>query len=164
VDWVKVRRKTAAVLKEYKFIFMIFVAGLILMLIPSRTEKEPQKTQQPQALAEKQDLQNSLSTLLSYIDGAGKVKVLLTQSCGEQIIYQTDTQQRPDQFEEETVILSGTGKEQIGLVRQTISPKYQGAVILCQGADKATVKLAIVQAVSNATGLSTDRITVLKMK
>jgi hypothetical protein len=39
-----------------------------------------------------------------------------------------------------------------------------GAVIVCQGADKPVVRLAIVEAVADATGLSTDTITVLKMK
>ena len=45
-----------------------------------------------------------------------------------------------------------------------LSPTYLGAVIVCQGGDSPTVKLAIVEAVSNATGLSADKITVLKMK
>ena len=51
-----------------------------------------------------------------------------------------------------------------GLVRQVNPPEYLGAVVLCQGADNPSVKLSIVEAVSKATGLTTDRITVLKMK
>ena len=98
------------------------------------------------------------------MDGAGKVKVLLTQSEGERTIYQTDLQEGENNIEESTVIISGAGKEQIGLVKQTLAPKYLGAIILCQGADKASVRLAIVEAVSSATGFSTDKITVIKMK
>jgi len=41
---------------------------------------------------------------------------------------------------------------------------YRGAVVVCQGGDNASVRLAVVEAVSNATGLTSDRITVLKMK
>lgn len=39
-----------------------------------------------------------------------------------------------------------------------------GAVILCQGADAAEVRLHIVEAVSAFTGLGSNRILVLKMK
>jgi stage III sporulation protein AG len=49
-------------------------------------------------------------------------------------------------------------------VRQVIPPKYQGAIIVCQGAEKATVRLQVVEAVVNVTGLTADKITVLKMK
>ena len=50
------------------------------------------------------------------------------------------------------------------VVAQALNSKYLGAIILCQGADHADVKLQITQAVSRATGLGTDRISVLKMK
>jgi len=36
--------------------------------------------------------------------------------------------------------------------------------VVCQGADRAGVRLAVVDAVKSVTGLSSDRITVLKMK
>ena len=49
-------------------------------------------------------------------------------------------------------------------MQQKLSPVYQGAIILCQGADSPSVRLAITQAVSKVTGLPTDRIAVLKMK
>jgi len=39
-----------------------------------------------------------------------------------------------------------------------------GAVVVCQGADLAQVRLAVTNAVSSYTGLGCDKITVLKMK
>ena len=47
---------------------------------------------------------------------------------------------------------------------KTKYPVYKGAVVVCEGADHASVKLNIVQAVSSLTGLGSDKITVLKMK
>lgn len=41
---------------------------------------------------------------------------------------------------------------------------YTGAVIFCHGADSASVRLKIVEAVSVYTGLSSNKIKVLKMK
>jgi stage III sporulation protein AG len=64
----------------------------------------------------------------------------------------------------ETVIITDAQRAQQGLVKQVNPPVYLGAVVVCQGADRASVRLAIVEAVANATGLGADKISVLKMK
>ena len=151
-------------LKEYKYAAIILAIGLIFMILPGKKTTSTPTIQQEKEVVTSEPLQDLLSAILSSMDGAGKVKVLLTQSEGERTIYQTDLQEGENNIEESTVIISGAGKEQIGLVKQTLAPKYLGAIILCQGADKASVRLAIVEAVSSATGLSTDKIAVLKMK
>jgi stage III sporulation protein AG len=46
---------------------------------------------------------------------------------------------------------------------KTIYPVYQGALVVCEGADSATVRLEIIRAVAGLTGLSTDKIVVAKM-
>ena len=51
------------------------------------------------------------------------------------------------------------------LVREVIEPALlRGAIVVCQGAENPKVALSVVQAVAAVTGLSTNRITVLKMK
>ena len=92
------------------------------------------------------------------------MRVLLTQREGEQTVYQTDEDSTSSGVRSDTVLLSGADRSQTGLVRQINPPTYLGAVIVCQGADSASVRLAIVAAVGRVTGLSTDKITVLKMK
>ena len=62
------------------------------------------------------------------------------------------------------MILSSSDREEEGLVRQVNPPVYLGALIVCQGGDNPTVKLSIVEAVMDITGLSSNQITVLKMK
>jgi stage III sporulation protein AG len=62
------------------------------------------------------------------------------------------------------VIITDGNRNQKPVISQVIPAKYLGAVIICQGADQPTVRLAIVEAVSKLTGLGTDRVCVLKMK
>ena len=50
------------------------------------------------------------------------------------------------------------------VVTKTKSAPYLGAVVVCDGADSATVRLRIMQAVSALTGLGSDKISVIKMK
>ena len=64
----------------------------------------------------------------------------------------------------ETVLVSKGSGTELPVVVQTIGPTYQGALIVCEGADSAQVQLNMVNAVSSLTGLGADKITVMKMK
>ena len=139
---------------KYRYVLLVVLAGLALMLLPGRTEApEPAATVLPEV-----SLQSRLEEILSRVEGAGKVAVLLTEAQGGEVFYQTEGE------DDKTVLITGADRSESGLVRTTQSPVYQGAVVVCQGADSPAVRLAVVEAVSNATGLGTDRITVLKME
>ena len=162
MDIIAIREKAQVWLKQYRYALLVLAAGLLLMLLPGESEKIQPQTQVQQTA--QPELQDQLGELLSHMARAGKVSVLLTRRTGEETVYQTDREVRTDAQQTETVMVTGSDRSEKGLVRQINPPEYLGAVVLCQGADNAAVKLAIVEAVSKATGLSTDRITVLKMK
>ena len=107
-------------------------------------------------------MEERLEAILSDIEGAGTVRVLLTEDSGRQTLYQTDVQSDDTRRTEDTVLVEDAERTETGLVRQTLEPKYRGAVVLCDGADSSTVRLAIVNAVACVTGLGADRICVLK--
>ena len=83
-------------------------------------------------------LQAQLGKLLSRIQGAGEVEVILTLRTGTQYVYQTDVTQEERSGEDdpqssvtrETVLAaSGSGQQQ-AVVTQTIYPTYRGAVVI----------------------------------
>ena len=170
MDWVDFGSRVMEFLKKYRYVALVLLAGIFLMALPegkdAEVEVQPQSTETPAAGT--QDLQDSLSEILSQIQGAGKVRVLLTQAAGEQTLYQTDedisTDADSSDIRRETVIISDSERTESGLVLQVNPPVWQGAIVLCQGADSAAIRLAIVEAVMSVTGLSSDKITVLKMK
>lgn len=166
MDWVNVKRTGMEFFKRYRFVFLVLLIGIFLMTLPEG-KKEP-SVSQPEQTQPQPGLQESLSEILSQIAGAGKVKVLLTQEEGERTVYQTDEQitasEGSSDVRRQTVLVTGSDRAETGLIRQVNPPLYRGAVVLCQGADSAGVRLSIVEAVANATGLTTDKITVLKMK
>lgn len=155
-------------LTKYKYFFLILLAGILLMLLPMGERKTSAVPAAIPTETEVLTLQEQLSALLSQMDGAGKVQVLLTQASGEKTIYQTNedstSAERSETSRTDTVILTDSSRNQTGLVCQVDPPTYLGAVVLCQGAENSTVRLAITQAVSNATGLGYHKITILKMK
>ena len=167
MDWVGFSSKCMEYIKKYRYVVLVLLAGLFLMALPEGDEEKTETVQEQTAETEK-SLQDSLAEILSQIDGAGKEKVLLTEAAGEETLYQTDediTQsENSSDIRRETIIITNSQRDEAGLVQQVNPPVYQGAIIVCQGAGSASVRLAIVKAVSSVTGLTSDRITVLKMK
>ncbi|MBP3479119.1 MAG: hypothetical protein J6K03_06515 [Oscillospiraceae bacterium] len=168
MDLKELKKNALQGLSKHKYALAILALGLLLMLLPLDINKTQTQSQQPrQDAAQTEDAQQALKRILSRIDGAGEVDVLLTVASGSQTVYQEDADITGGDHETaryDTVIIRGSDGTESGLVQQIIGPKYLGAVIVCQGADRAAVKLAIVEAVSKATGLGADQISVLKMK
>ena len=159
--------KIRDLIKKYRYVILVLVAGIGLMLLPTEKESKSVESMTVQSpLFE--DPSQELSRILCQIQGAGKVEILLTKGAGERTVYQTDQDRESNEQTQsvrvETVIVTDKDRAQQGLVQQILAPEYRGAIVVCQGADDAAVRLAIIEAVADATGLGTDRISVLKMK
>ena len=165
MDWLSIRSRAGELFQKYRYGILIVLLGVALMCLPDLHKEETAASPVTQtSIPEQQSMEISLANILSKIQGAGKVEVLLTEATGSETVYQSDSNTGSDSFRQDTVIITGSDRGQTGLIRQINPPKYLGAIIVCQGADSAAVRLAIVQAVSSVTGLGSDRITVLKMK
>lgn len=149
------------VLKKYKYTAIILAVGLILMILPTGREGVSNdiksiQTAEPTAPS----LESQLSQVLSTVEGVGEVQIILTVAEGEEIIYQTDISNN----QTDTVTVTDAGRDQTGLIRQVNPNRYLGAIVVCQGGDNPAVRLAVVDAVSKATGLGANQISILKMK
>ena len=160
MDGNEPRQRINALFGKYKYPILVVLVGLGLLLLPTRETEIPSVSVETVREA---SLEQRLEELLAQIEGAGAVRVLLTEDVGRETVWQTDVQSDADSVREDTVILEDSGRNETGLVRRTTEPSYRGAVILCQGADAPSVKLAIVEAVRCVTGLGADQISVQKM-
>ena len=161
MDHEEGKQALRAFFKKYRWAAAVILSGLVLMALPQGQEAV---SEHPQTVLTQPGLQQKLESLLSNLQGAGTVRVLLTERTGEQIHYQTDQDGPREDRHLKTVVITGSDRAQAGLIQRTDPPVWQGAVVLCQGADSAAVRLAVVEAVTAATGLTSDRISVLKMK
>ena len=153
-------------LRQFKYPALILLLGLVLILWPGRQKQaEPEHTVLPEP---EQSMEAQLEGILSSIDGAGPVRVFLTKRTGDETVYQTDETQNKNADAESiassTVLAHGSGGGDVPVERKTVYAEYRGALIVCAGADSPKVRLDLVNAVAGLTGLSTDRITVVKMK
>ena len=147
---------------------LVVLVGVLLMLLPTGKTEAQQPQRQETVSEPRENLETRLEQILSQVSGAGNVRVLLTQERGETSVYQLDLQEVTDgdrrEIRQDTVTVTGSDRQQEGLLTQVEAPRYRGAVVVCQGGDNPTVRLSVVEAVSGATGLPSNRITVLKMK
>lgn len=171
----KLKQKAA----ELKFPLLVLAVGAVLVLLPfgKKQEKKSEKTETVIPVVQKEEsfteqTERRLSEILTGIEGAGKVRVMLTAAGSDITYYQTDSDISSEEQEStsktvsqyKTVILSGSGEYDKAAVIKTEHPSFRGALILSQGADDPAVRLALVNAVSSLLGLGTDKISVVKMK
>ncbi len=127
------------------------------------------------------ELEQRLENILGKIEGVGKVKVMLTYSesstlkpvynedskisntnetdsnGGTRVITETDSQK-------EVIFKENTDGTKEPVTQSIISPKIEGAIVAAGGANNASVKASIIQAIEAATGLATHKIQVFKME
>lgn len=160
MDWMKMLSYG----KKYRWPAIILLIGLVLLLIPGKDTQ----TTESRGITETEDnimtLEEALSEILSKVQGAGKVRVMLSVASGEETLYQSNTNTSDGgSGKQDTVIISDAQRNELGLVRQVNPPVYRGAIVVCQGADSPSVRLALTEAVSKVTGLTSDKISILKM-
>lgn len=155
---------------RYKYVALVVLIGVGLLLWPSGTGDMEISMQKQSETVEEGNLETEIADILGVMSGVGQVRVMLTvDSDGERQLAQ-DTElsysgdsAAPEDYSRrsETVLVDGdSGNETV--VTRTMYPTYRGALIVCQGGDRAEVRLAVTEAVAALTGLSADRITVAK--
>ena len=153
-----------------KFALPVLGLGVLLLLWPSGAGETKSTTSQETTAGETMtQQQKEMERILARIEGAWELHLMLTlESDGERTLAEDTeetlggSQDAPEsQSRRETVVLSVSGGEEVVVTRRE-SPVYRGALVVCQGADRAEVKLAVTQAVAALTGLGADRITVVK--
>jgi len=162
-------------LKKSKYLVIMLLAGVVLLLWPSNEEVKTEVAAEVKDETISFDLdvqENKLETILSEVKDAGKVNVMLTLKSTSERILAVDTEiaeaestaEAEHSVIENTVILSTGSSSDDTVTLKYIYPEYLGAIVVAEGADKAAVKLALTNATAAATGLSSNKIQVIKMK
>ena len=158
-----VREKILPVLKKYRAVLAVLLAGVLLLT--SGTASADTTVSQSFDL---NDFQQELQTRLSGISGVGRVELMLSLDQTEESVYAVNTRQTSgsDSHSRESdvsVVSNGSCGETPVTVKRVL-PVFRSAVVLCDGADDASVRLSVTQAVSTVCGIGADKVTVLKMQ
>jgi len=151
--------------EKNKYVVLVLLVGVFIILWPAGGDQgaSPPSAEQvvysPLAFS-LEEKEARIAGALSQIEGAGEVVVLLSlkTSLEQEVAVDEDGSGR-----RETVTISTGSGTQSEVTLRYRYPRFLGALVVSQGADNATVRLQITQAVAALTGLGTDRITVIKM-
>ena len=155
---------------RYKYVMLVVLIGVGLLLWPSGTTDTDRFLPKQNMKAESRDLETEMADILGAMSGVGQVQVMLTvDSDGErqlaqdtELSYSGESAAPEDYSRSSEAVLVDGGSGNTVVVTRTVYPTYRGALIVCQGGDRAEVKLAVTEAVAALTGLTADRITVAK--
>lgn len=126
-------------------------------------------------------LEDKLEDSLSYVEGAGKVKVMITLKESEQKIVEKDGPEElsdtvesdaaggnrttgESRIEKTTIYTVDEKGNSIPYVVKTIPPAVEGVVVIAQGADRLSVRQNIIEAIQVLFDIDMNKITVVKMK
>lgn len=168
MELIEVKTKVISLLKKYKYAILILAVGIALMLLPFNSFDAHEQNISEEEIIDTISLHHQLEQVLSCVQGVGNVKVMLCEAYGEETLYHSNEDYtRSEQSESkriECVTVVDSQRNEHALIKQVNPPKYQGAIVICQGADDPGVRLSITNAVCKVTGLGADKIAVLKMK
>lgn len=176
IPWKEWRDKAPELLRKYKYVLIVFLAGVLLLLWPGREEKQAQEApvavpaQPAQEDFSVSALEEKLAQTLSKVRGAGDVSVMLTvQGGSRRVLAQDEKSTRSadggSEVQSATVVVSGgAGVGESPVLVQQLYPRFQGALVVCSGGGDADVRLKLMEAVSALTGLGTDKITICEGK
>lgn len=171
--------------KKVKWVVFLGLAGILLILL---SELVPQKSAQPpqdavSVLVDNEEFckktEEKIYRLVSSIQGVGDVKVWVTLESGVEYVYlqeqvrNTDlttdyndgnvkTLREKDNSEQKYILVNKNGEEQ-PLVQKQLEPTIQGVVVVCEGAGSAQVNEQVVNAVTCALGISSNRVYVAQL-
>ena len=151
---------------KYRAALIVLLAGVLLLVSGGREEKtDAAQTQTDADSFSLSDFETQLCRRLSAIDGAGRVELMLSLEQTGEAVYAVNTRETggaASSRESDVAVISSSGYGETPVTVKNVLPTFRGAIVLCDGAENAAVRLAVTQAVETVCGLTSDRITVLK--
>ena len=134
-------------------------------------EETTQQTGQERADDATAALEKRLEETLSLIDGAGKVRVMITlKDTGEKVVEKdvtrrtdTDTGGNENSDLSQSSVYEKDGSTETPYVSNEMTPQVEGVLVVAQGGGNSLVKQNILQSVMALFPLEAHKITIVKM-
>lgn len=127
-----------------------------------------------------QPLEQRLKEILEKIVGVGSVDVLVTVDSTEEIVFEQNEEETQSITDENDrnggrrhitsitkkgqIVISEVSGDQKPIVTKTINPRIRGVLIVAKGAENATVRRLIIDAVEKGVNVPANRISVAPSK
>lgn len=137
---------------------LILLILMLSSLFPEKKDTEITPRQENSGEIEKR-LEERLCGLISKIDGAGEVSVMVTLDATSTLVFEKDRKQEETSggsSKETEVVLAGSAKQP--LQTGEIMPIVRGAAVVCEGAGDPIVKEKVANTVAKALNIGISRV------
>lgn len=160
---------------------VFFLISIVIIIIVSgyifkEDETVQTKVENSSNFFDSETFEKKLADILSKIEGAGSVDVMVSYQAGVETVPLLDTKDRStvtkengsdtsrvtEQNDVETSIIFNQEKNgnKNPYISKTIMPKVEGVIVTCDGGGDVTVKADIISAVQAVTGVNANKIQV----
>jgi len=172
---------------------IILIVGIIIIIVASSFMSDGKNKKNAQQMKNEvtlisgvtedriEKLERKLESILSEIEGAGTVKVMITGITDGEVVHayneveensitekkdNAEQSERTDEYrrENEMVFMESNTGQRMPVVIKSYEPEIKGVVVVADGAGSSTVRQNIKDAVEALTGLPPHKISVLKRK
>lgn len=157
---------------------MILLLGIAALVISEAGENKTGSPDAAETTCIKADstdytesLENRLTSIISVMNGVGRVKVMVTIASGSENIYLRDSnsgesrdadgKSNIDRKDEYVIVDDGKGEN--GIIVRVAEPEIRGVAVVCDGAKNEAVVSQIVEAVTALLDISSARVSVAPM-
>lgn len=156
--------------KKIAAIVCVGLAGIIMLslseIMPANEASSDKKSEEAATDIRdsyEEDIEKRLTKIVSQINGAGRTQVMVTLDSGDENVYAVKEKSNDGSREREYIVIDSDDSES-GLLLKVIEPEIRGVAVVCEGADSANVRQEIVATVSAVLGITTNRISIAKIK
>lgn len=159
--------------KKLAFIIILGLCGIILICISevsnTKTVSDEVETQSNAADETEyvEKLEERLTDIISSIEYAGQVKVMVTLKGSNENVYAVNENIKNDEnsnnYSNNYVIIDNKNIKE-GIRIKVLEPEIRGVAVVCTGGDNPQVVEQITKAVTTVLGIGSNKVSVSKMK
>lgn len=168
-------------IKKDKWLIILLVGLLLVVIVMPVSDIKSDQTQDEQQVQKAENasgdtytdaLETRLENALAKVEGVGNVKVMITLASSSEKVVEKDQEMTSEVQEgenggkntssSETAVYANGNGEEMPYVKQELSPRIEGVLVIADGGDNAIVIENITEAVQALFGVDTHKIKVMK--
>lgn len=169
----------ASAKKKIQYLVIVLIMAVVLLLYFSTLasddgKQKQQQTEQLQAEQTTAEIESKLKAILSKVDGAGEVDVVINYESSSELVpamseqsntssNQSENTSSETKNESKDIATVKEGSDTSALIIKEIQPVVRGVIIVAEGAGDIGVRMQLLEAVQTFLDVSADKVEVLKM-
>ena len=176
-DFLGLGKKVKDLGGKYKYLLIMVAVGLVILILPSGRSTSENVKPEANDIFDLDSFEKRIEKILESGEGVGRVNVSLAMKSGMEYVYAQESRENMheqlddgqthninrDSDSKPSILSDGSGGEEAVVIKK-LYPEFLGAAVVCDGAENPKVQMYVTQAVASLTGITYDRITVIKMK